>query len=149
MAESSKQKSSQSYLKMVQELPAKLPRNLVPNPDGQPRVDPVTVDPQNRGRNRNRMNEAENNETKFQQKLHFSKNFFFVFFDFFFKNLRQILFSDNFVHFVKFQLWLEMFSSGCFWNNWSHFCHFFNCFGFYRGTRKYQQSTISAFFRHR
>ena len=104
MAESSKQKSSQSYLKMVQKLPAKLPRNLVPDPDGQPRVDPVSVDPQNRGRNRNRMNEAENNETKFQQKLHFSKNFFLSFLSsssktcdkFYFLTILFILSSFNF-----------------------------------------------------
>ena len=104
VAESSKQNSSQSYLKMVQKLPAKLPRNLVPNPDGQPRVDPVTVDPQNRGRNRNRMNEAENNETKFQQKLHFSKNFFLSFLTstlkicdkFYFLTILFILSSFNF-----------------------------------------------------
>ena len=89
---------------MVQKLPAKLPRNLVPNPDGQPRVDPVTVDPQNRGRNRNRMNEAENNETKFQQKLHFSKNFFLSFWTsssktcdkFYFLTILFILSSFNF-----------------------------------------------------
>ena len=139
------QNSSQSYLKMVQKLPAKLPRNLVPDPDGQPRVDPVSVDPQNRGRNRNRMNEAENNETKFQQKLHFSKNFFLSFLTSFSKT------CDKF-YFLTILFILSSFNFDCFQvvvfetnkSNLKSLLSLFQLFWFFRGTRKYQQSTISA-----